>query len=120
MTFGADLVFFCGAIWYTTSSTARSLSEANFFAKWGPAIFVTMGCVLLFWDPTRHLVLDHGGFGMEKQLAAYNDDGDLSPMGRASKMATHLGVTLLLVGLLWFVGALEKIFKIIRPRALQV
>lgn len=117
MTFGADLVFFGGAIWYTASATARLKSE-NSLAKWGSVIFVVMGCVLLICDPIRHLVLDHGGFGMEKQLATYNDDGGLSPMGHAFKMATHFGVILLSIGLLWFVGVLEKISKIFRPRAL--
>lgn len=117
MTFGADLVFFGGAIWYTASATARSRSEDSFFAKWGSVIFVVMGCVLLILDPTRHLILDHGGFGMERQLAMYNDDGVLSPMGRASKMATHFGIVLLSVGLLWFVGAPEKFSKIFRPQA---
>jgi len=121
MTFGADLVFFGGAIWYTTSATARSSrSEDSFFAKWGPVIFVVMGCVFLICDPIRHLVLDHGGFGMERQLAMYNDDGGLSSMGLASKRATHLGVLLLSVGLLWFVGAPEKFSKLFRPRALPV
>lgn len=120
MTFGADLVFFGGAIWYTISSTARSRSEDHFLAKWGPVIFVVMGCVLLIWDPTRHLVLDHGCFGMERHLAMYDDDGGLSSIGRASKMATHLGVLFLSVGLLWFVGAPEKFVKIFRPRALPV
>lgn len=120
MTFGADLVFFAGAIWHTTSATARSRSEDGFLAKWGPVIFVVMGCVLLIWDPTRHLMLDHGCFGMERQLAMYNDDGDLSPIGRASKSATHLGVLFLSVGLLWFIGVPAKLVKIFRPRALPV
>lgn len=121
MTFGADLVFFAGAIWYTASETAgRSRSEDSFFAKWGAVIFVVMGCMLLILDPTRHLVLDHGGFGMQKQLAAYNEDGALTPTGLAFKRATHLGVLLLSVGLLWFVGVLEKMSKIFRPRALPV
>lgn len=120
MTFGADLIFFGGAIWYTTSATFRSQSEKPFFAKWGPVIFVVMGCALLIWDPIRHLLLDHGGFGMEKQLSMYNDHGDFSAMGHATKMATHFGIVLLAVGLLWFIGALEKIAKIFHPRALAV
>lgn len=120
MTFGADLVFFGGAIWYTTSHTARSRSETGFLVKWGPVIFVALGCVLLLLDPTRHLMVDHGSFGMGKQLAMYNEDGDLSPIGLASKRATHLGVLFLCVGLLWFVGAPEKFVKFFRPRALPV
>lgn len=117
MTFGADLVFFGGAIWYTASATARSRAE-NSLAKWGPVIFIAMGCGLLIWDPTRHLILDHGGLGIESRLAGYRDDGSMTPMGHASKMSTHIGVIFLAIGLLWFVGVLEKISKLFFPRAL--
>lgn len=120
ITFGADLVFFGGAIWYTSSTTAASRSEKHFFAKWGPVLFVVLGCVLLIWDPTRHLILDHGGFGMERQLAMYNSEGGLSTMGRASQRATEFGFLLLSVGLLWFLGVPEKLSKICGPRALPM
>lgn len=120
VTFGADLVFFGGAIWYTASTTAASRSERDFFAKWGPVIFVAMGCLLLIWDPTRHLVLDHGGFGMEQQLAMYNAEGGLSAMGRASQKATQLGFLFLIFGLLWFLGMPAKLSKMCGPRALPM
>lgn len=83
-------------------------------------MFVVMGCVLLIWDPIRHLMLDHGGFGMERQLAMYSEDGGLSPMGHFSQRTTQLGVLLLSVGLMWFLEAPEKLSKIFRPRALPV
>jgi len=120
ITFGADLVFFGGAIWYTASTTAASRLEKGFFAKWGPVILVAIGCLLLIWDPTRHLALDHGGFGMEQQLAMYDSEGGLSPMGRASQKATQFGFLLLIAGLLWFLGLPEKISKMCGPPALPM
>jgi len=118
VTFGADLVFFAGAIWYTASVTAASRSEKSFFAKWGPVISVAMACVLLMLDPARHLVLDHGGFGMEAQLAMYTSDGALSLTGRLCQRATQFGFLLLTGGLLWFLGVPEKISKTYATRAL--
>lgn len=93
-TFGADLVFFTWLIWQVADGTAQSRR------RWGALGLVVLGCLLILLDPTRHILLDHGGvFFEEKSLAMYKSDGTLSPAGRSCQVATIAGLLLLFLGL---------------------
>lgn len=108
-TFGADLLLFGGVVWWTASAAASSRLDRSLWQRWGPALFVALGCLLLLWDPTRHLILDHG-YSPER-FAMFDDDGHLTPMGQFSQLSSVFGFVLLFSGLLWFIGALDRFFK---------
>lgn len=94
-TVGAYLVLFGWLIW-------QSLATAKDKRSWAPAWTVVAGCLLLLWDPCRHVLLDHGGVIVSPQeLAMYNSAGGLSFMGRCSQQLTLVGFVLLIGGVIW-------------------
>lgn len=102
LTFGADIVLFGIVIWYMARMASRSQSAQLFTARWGPLIVASLGCALLMMDPTRHVLLDHGGvFFEEKTLAMYQGPGQLSAVGKFCQCASIAGFLLLIGGVVW-------------------
>jgi len=63
---------------------------------------VTLACILLILDPSRHVLLDHGGVFFEEQsLAMYNGPGKLSAIGKFCQRASITGILMLLAGVVW-------------------
>jgi hypothetical protein len=117
-TLGADVVLFTGIIWYVFASTKTQDPRAPPLwppapSKWAPVYLVTIGAMLVTWDPLRHVLLDHGGvFFEERTLAMYQDSkGTLSPMGRFSQISSILGMVLVMWGVLWFLRVPEGLRK---------
>lgn len=84
--------------------------------RWGPVLVTTLGCLLLLLDPTRHVLLDHGGiFLSENFLAMYCENyPKLSPMGRFCQLATFSGIPILIAGVGWFLRYPEKLQKLVK------
>jgi hypothetical protein len=110
-TWGADLVIFLIII-YMVASMAYARSSLVCFNRWGPTITVAVGSALLFIDPTRHVLLDHGGVICEpKYLAMYAHGGGLSFAGHLCQVASISGLILLVVGMLWHNRLPEKLYS---------
>jgi len=109
-TWGADLVLFGMVVWYIAEATAAKCDGRQFMSKWGPVLLTALGSVMVILDPTRHLMLDHGGVVCEPAvISMYNDDGSLSTVGRVCQKTTQVGLVVLLVGMLWYVRLPEKL-----------
>lgn len=81
-------------------------------AAGGLSQWFSLACVLLMLDPTRHVLLDHGGvFFQERTLAMYKGPGQLSAMGRFCQAASIAGMSLLLVGVLWHMRMPEALLN---------
>jgi hypothetical protein len=108
VTWGADLVLFTFVVWYIYECTR---DKAN--ASWWPVYLAAMGGFLTIIDPTRHLLLDHGGvFFAPQQIAMYNSEGGLSPVGEACKRMTQVGLCMLLLGVLLHIQLPQKCAKL--------
>lgn len=108
-TFGADLVLYSWLIWTVADGAARR--QHHGLGTWGPVGLVVVGCALTLLDITRHVLLDHGGVLFEeKTLAMYNNAGGLSPAGRFCQISTVVGLTLMICGIIWFLGIPGKLF----------
>mmetsp|Transcript_70395 Transcript_70395/g.228878 ORF Transcript_70395/g.228878 Transcript_70395/m.228878 type:complete len:114 (+) Transcript_70395:428-769(+) len=106
----ANLVFFGWLIWTVAGDTMRRAKTS--IGKWAPGFMVTLGCALAMIDPTRHVLLDHGGvFFQERTLAMYKD-GHLSTIGKFSQMSTWIGLSILFCGMLLYLDILYKLFSI--------
>jgi hypothetical protein len=112
ITFGADIVIFGFMIWYVTGMAASAPKSHPFLTRWGPSMAVSLGCLLLIIDPTRHILLDHGGiFFEERSLAMYARDGGLSPIGHFCQVAAIIGFTALILGVMWHMRVPEAIMR---------
>mmetsp|Transcript_87472 Transcript_87472/g.245587 ORF Transcript_87472/g.245587 Transcript_87472/m.245587 type:complete len:136 (-) Transcript_87472:96-503(-) len=108
-TFGADIVLFTGlTVFMVLKASQKSAGRQH----WAPALAVALGSVLIMLDPTRHVLLDHGGVWFsESSLSMYSDYPQLSPIGRFCQIATILGLALLMTGVIWFSGIFEKLLR---------
>jgi hypothetical protein len=108
-TFGVDIVLFTFVVYYIYRMTAGSMRNASFISRWGPLIMVTMACIFLILDPSRHVLLDHGGvFFAEQDLAMYGEGG-LSPVGKFCQTISIVGIVLLLAGVMWHMRVPEAL-----------
>jgi hypothetical protein len=101
-TFGADIVLFTAMAYYVARIPSRSGLR-----YWGPLAMVALGGVLLTLDPTRHVLLDHGGVFFEMNSLAMFRNGGLSPIGKVCQMSSIAGLAMLFFGLLWFMNVPE-------------
>jgi len=102
------LVLFGSILWYVaTKPPARTPSWA-----YGPFVLTLCGVILAMLDPTRHVLLDHGGVICAPQdLAMYADgEGHLSAVGTFCRWATIVGLTLMMSGVAWFLGLPAKVY----------
>lgn len=102
-TFGADIVLFGMVIAYVGRMAIESKEFSHSWAsRWGPLVTVALGCTLLLLDPIRHILLDHGGvFFQEQDMAMYNMQGGLTPIGQLSQYTSIAGMSLLVAGVAW-------------------
>lgn len=108
LTWGADVVLFTLVVWYVIERTREKPGSS-----WWPVGFTTAGAFLTMIDPTRHLLLDHGGvFFHPQSIAMYTEDGGLSPVGLACMYSTRIGLTMLLLGIFLFIQIPMKILKL--------
>lgn len=79
-------------------------------------MFVLLGCVLIMLDPSRHVLLDHGGVICEPQkLAMYADsEGHLTTVGSFCRWCTIVGLGLLTVGVIWVLQLPERLLKAVQ------
>jgi len=116
-TFGADVVLFGTVIVYVGRTAIESKMSQKFWAsRWGPLVFVAVGCTLLMLDPIRHILLDHAANGYilffkETDLAMYSARGGLSQVGMFCQYASIVGIVLLLSGVLWHMKVPEAILS---------
>jgi len=112
-TIGADVVLFGTVIVYVGRTAFETqLSPRSWASHWGPLVFVSLGCTLLVLDPTRHILLDHGGvFFKEQDLAMYSSTGGLSTVGMLCQCLSIAGMVLLLSGVLWHMKVPEAILS---------
>lgn len=108
VTWGANSVLFALIIWYMVENTVETKD-----ARWGPVGLVTLGALLTMIDSTRHLLLDHDGVFFEPAtIAMYSADGSLSEVGYFCMRTTQIGITCLLVGMLWYIKLPTKLLKL--------
>lgn len=82
---------------------------------------VIVGCVLVIIDPTRHILLDHGGvFFKESDMAMYKSGGHLSAMGHFCQKATILGIVSLVAGVMWHIRMPEAVLAAVRGEPAEV
>lgn len=100
-TWGADIVLFSIVIAYIAYNAPKN--ETRFVIKWGPLLLTITGCMLMLVDPSRHVLLDHGGvFFKPESLAMFDDAGNLSAAGRFGQLCTISGLICLSSGVAWF------------------
>lgn len=106
-TVGADIVLFSALIWYVAKRCNRDW--------WGPLVLVSCSVTLVMLDPTRHLLLDHGGvFFKDETLAMYGKGGVLTPVGRCCQICTVIGLTGLFSGVLWALWPAQAVSNSVR------
>lgn len=107
VTLGADLVLFGSILWYLGT---KPPSRKTTYEK-GPFLLAAVGVFFALLDPIRHVLLDHDGVFVEpEKLAMYADgEGNLTPVGTFCKWSTILGLTMMMSGVLWFLGIPGKI-----------
>jgi len=115
-TFGADVVLFRTVIVYVGRTAIDKISQKFWASRWGPLVFVAVGCTLLMLDPIRHILLDHAANGYilffkETDLAMYSARGGLSQVGMFCQYASIVGIVLLLSGVLWHMKVPEAILS---------
>jgi len=69
-----------------------------------------LGCMLVMLDVGRHIILDSNLLARSEVLAMYGDDGQLTPVGRACRFFTILGMMLIGFSVAWLVGIPDKIY----------
>lgn len=110
-TWGADLVLFAAVIWLAYTKTEPKRDE-NTCSRWLPLLLTCLGCIMMLVDPTRHLLLDHGGvICAPEKLAMYADDGGLSYAGQVGRWSSIIGLGFLLVGVLWVLRFPERVLN---------
>lgn len=79
-------------------------------------MLISLGCMLLMLDPTRHVLLDHGGVICEPQkLAMYADsEGHLSAIGSFCRWCSIYGLGLLIIGVVWVLQLPERFLKAVQ------
>lgn len=108
-TWGANVILFGYLMWAVLADKRRRCM--TWLGTWGPAILVCFGCVMAMTDPTRHVLLDHGGVIFdESTLAMYNDEGGHSIAGRVSQVCSIIGISFMFCGMLLFVDIPTKLF----------
>jgi len=109
-TLGADMMLFGGLIWYARN--AVSMHPDTLSRKYGPAMMVAIGSILTVLDPTRHVLLDHGGGPFRPEdLSMYGDYPKLSPIGRFCRASTIAGLICLVGGIAWTIDLPAKLSK---------
>mmetsp|Transcript_60556 Transcript_60556/g.131240 ORF Transcript_60556/g.131240 Transcript_60556/m.131240 type:complete len:104 (-) Transcript_60556:564-875(-) len=89
---------------------SMSSTASTFLGKWGATLAVALGSVLTVLDPTRHVLLDHGGvFFPEEALSMYAEYPKLSPIGRFCQLSTITGLSLVTLGVIFFLRLPEKL-----------
>lgn len=63
---------------------------------------VALGGILLILDPTRHVLLDHGGVFFEIDSLVMFRNHHLSPIGKISQASSIVGLGMFFIGMLWF------------------
>lgn len=108
-TVGFDLVMFTGLVGYLVHATIASAPNVR---RWGCVYVTAVGCVLMMLDPTRHVLLDHGGvIASEDFLKMYSEYPKLSPMGRFCQLSTIIGLLSLILGMLMYLRITDKVQK---------
>lgn len=112
VTFGADMVFFGVLVWMLTDA-----KKDNSLAGLGPLILAVLSITLLMIDPTRHLLLDHGGVFCEpaslRMYMMVDKKQVLSPIGAFSQAATIVGFILLALAVMSFFGAVQRLWSLV-------
>jgi len=110
-TLGADLVVFGWLIYFVAETTMKNRISHK-FCKFGPLLLVILGSLLALVDICRHVLLDHGGvIAPPRKLSMFNQYGTLSAVGRFCQACTWIGVSLLIVAVVWLIELPEKIIK---------
>lgn len=110
-TWGADLVLFAAVIWLVYTKT-EPRGDENGRSRWLPFLLTCLGCVMMLVDPTRHLLLDHGGvICAPEDLVMYADNGGLTTLGKVGRWSTIMGLVFLLVGVLWVLRFPERVLN---------
>lgn len=99
-------------IWYIYRTTPSAKNQVSPAVRWGPFISLALGCFLLIIDPTRHVLLDHGGvFFSIATLAMYDGPDHLSPTGRFCQICSITGIILMIGGVMWHMRIPQTIVK---------
>jgi len=111
-TLGADIVVFGWLIYFVAETTLKD-RVSHKWCKFGPLLLVILGSLLTVVDISRHVLLDHGGvICPPRKLSMFNLDGSLSAVGRFCQACTWIGLSFLIVGVIWLVEIPEKLIKI--------
>jgi hypothetical protein len=111
-TWGADLVLFGFLIWYVAKMAGERKVQESSISRWGPLAVLSIGCFLLLLDPTRHVLLDHGGvFFQQQTLAMYSGPGQLSATGVACQWFSICGMVFMVAGIMWHMRMPETFLK---------
>jgi len=76
---------------------------------WAPLCLCVIGAAFVMLDLTRHMLLDFG-IGIE-YLPMYQDDGNLTQVGKAGVLCTWVGMVALIVGVAWLIDLPSKMRK---------
>jgi len=81
--------------------------------RWAPVSCIVCGSILMLLDLIRHLLLDQDLWPIA--LHMYNMDGSLTCVGVLGVVATWLGLSLVVIGIAWFLGYDMLIWKWLCP-----
>mmetsp|Transcript_2081 Transcript_2081/g.5759 ORF Transcript_2081/g.5759 Transcript_2081/m.5759 type:complete len:112 (-) Transcript_2081:156-491(-) len=91
--------------------------QGLYSAASGCLLLACLGSILALLDPLRHIFLDHDVLMLcGISLPMYEDDGGLTPTGRACQIFSILGVSLLTIAILWLMEMPRKVYHLCKHR----
>lgn len=90
---------------FIKTPTKRSMYSP--FMRWLPFVACVVGSILVILDLIRHFVLDQSV--APQHLRMFNDEGFLTPIGRAGVACTWTGIALLILSVGYFLDYQTKI-----------
>lgn len=81
----------------------------RFYLVWGPLAVMVIGTCMTIFDLLRHFLLDQNV--NPSALHMYNSDGSLTGIGRTGVVLTWVGVSLFVIGTMWFLDYQHKIAR---------
>jgi hypothetical protein len=119
-TLGADVILFATVVTFVARTAFSGSTKQSSFSRWGPLSLVSFGALLLILDPTRHVLLDHGGvFFKERTLAMYSKHGGLSAIGKFCQISSIVGLSLFSMGMMWHIRLPEKLSALVCGRSVR-
>lgn len=101
LTWGANFGAMASLLPDLLARTDKTRSHLAPFWHWAPVSLYLLGGLLVMEDLTRHLLLDQG-IGTSR-LPMYQDNGNLTLVGRIGVACTWIGIALLFISIVWLV-----------------